>query len=119
MTEPRFNSNLSEEEIEENFKDVDFFSGIMSGLEEALAYEKGNAHAATIARKRSLPDVNVAGTRRELNLTQKAFAAILGVSPRAVEAWEAGKTNPSPTAVNLIYLIAQDHSLVKKLQSRV
>ena len=117
MTDPKFNSNLSEAEIEENFKDVDFFSGIMSGLEEALAYEKGNAKAATIARKRSLPNINVSSTRKDLNLTQKAFAAILGVSPRTVEAWESGKTTPSPTARKLIYLIEQDHSLIKKLQS--
>ena len=119
MTEPKFTNNLSEAEIIENFKGVDFFEGIMSGLEEALAYEKGNAKAATLARKRSLPEINVAGTRKELNLTQKAFAAILGVSPRTVEAWETGKSNPSPTARNLIYLIGQDHSLVKKLQARV
>ena len=119
MTEPIFTSNLSEAEIKENFKGVDFFEGIMSGLEKALAYEKGNAKAATLARKRSLPEINVARTRKALNLTQKEFAAILGVSPRTVEAWEAGKSNPSPTARNLIYLIEQDHSLVKKLQARV
>ena len=47
-------SRLSNEEIENNFKNVDFFSGIMSGLEEALAYEKGEAKAATFARKREL-----------------------------------------------------------------
>lgn len=119
MTEPKFTSTLSNKEIDENFKGMDFFAGIMSGLDDALAYEKGDAKAATIVRKRSLPDVNVAGTRKELNLTQKAFAAILGVSPRTVEAWETGKSNPSPTAINLIFLIGQDHSLVEKLQSRV
>ena len=52
---------------------------------------------------------------RALNLTQKSFASILGVSSRTVEAWEAGKSNPSPTARNLIYLISQDHSLIQKL----
>ncbi len=119
MTEPKFTSNLSEEEIYKNFEDMDCFSGTMSGLEEALAYEKGTAKAATIARKRSLPKVSIAGMRKELNLTQKAFAAILGVSPRTVEAWETGKSNPSPTARNLIYLIGQDHSLVKILQERL
>lgn len=119
MTEPKLTSNLPETELKEHFEGVDFFEGTMSGLEEALAYEKGNAKAATIARKRSLPEINVARTRKELNLTQKAFASILGVSPRTVEAWEAGKSNPSPTARNLIYLIEQDHSLVKKLQARV
>lgn len=33
-------SSLTDEEIADNFKSVDVFSGIMSGLEEALAYEK-------------------------------------------------------------------------------
>lgn len=119
MAELELTSTLSNEEIEKNFSGIDFFSGIMSGLEEALAYEKGTAKADTIARKRSLPDVNVAEERMRLNMTQKGFAKILGVSKRTVEAWESGKSNPSPTARNLIYLISQDHSLVLKLQSRL
>lgn len=116
MEEMKFKSSLSEDEILDNFKDMDFFSGIMSGLEEALAYEKGSAKAATFVRKRSLPDVNIAEERRQLHLSQRAFAAILGVSTRTVEAWESGRSNPSPTARNLIYLISQDPSLVDKLQ---
>ena len=52
---PAFKSRLTNEEIEENFKKTDLFSGIMEGLEEALAYEKGSAKAAAFARKRSLP----------------------------------------------------------------
>lgn len=119
MAELNFTSKLSNEEIEKNFADIDFFSGIMSGLEEALAYEKGTAKAETIARKLSLPDVNVAEERKKLNMTQKAFAGILGVSKRTVEAWETGKSNPSPTARNLIFLISQEHSLVQKLQRYV
>ena len=115
---PTFKSRLTNEEIEENFKNTDLFSGLMEGLEEALAYEKGSAKAATFARKRSLPAVDVAKTRKELSLSQKAFAAILGVSMRTVEAWEIGKSNPSPTARNLIFLIQNDPSLIAKLQSR-
>lgn len=116
MAEREFNSALPDEEIAENFKDVDFFAGIMSGLEKALAYEKGTAKAATIVRKRSLPDIDVAAERKTLGLTQKAFAKTLGVSPRTVEAWESGKSNPSRTARNLLYLISLDHSLIQKLQ---
>ena len=116
MAERMIRSSLSDEEIKANFENVDFFSGIMSGLEEALAYEKGAAKAATIARKRSLPDIDVADARKSLNLTQKSFAKILGVSPRTVEAWESGRTTPSPTARNLMYLLSTDHSLVQKLQ---
>lgn len=119
MAEIKFKSNLSETETENNFKDTDSFSGVTSGPEEAPACGKGTARAATFARKRSLPDVNVAATRKDLKLSQKAFASVLGVSARTVEAWETGRSNPSPTARNLIFLISQDNSLVSKLQTRI
>ncbi len=115
MSEIRFESSLSAEEIEKNFKDVDLFSGIMEGLTEALAYEKGKASAETFARKQSLPNVDVLEIRKSLSMTQKAFAEVLGVSCRTVEAWECGKSVPTPTAKKLIYLIQQDHALVEKL----
>lgn len=54
MSEPKFKSTLTMEEIESNFQNIDFFSGIMDGLQEALAYSKGKAAADTFARKRSL-----------------------------------------------------------------
>lgn len=116
MAEHILKSTLSDEEIKANFKDTDYFSGILTGLEEALAYEKGSAKAATIVRKRSLPDVNVADARKSLRLTQKSFANVLGVSPRTVESWESGRSTPSPTARKLLYLLSTDHSLLQKLQ---
>ena len=116
MSDITFKSNLTMDEIEKNFAEMDFFSGLMEGLEEALAYSKGRASAETFVRKRSLPVVNVLTIRESLRMTQKAFAAVLGVSCRTVEAWESGKTNPTPTAKKLMYLIQEDHSLVEKLQ---
>lgn len=115
MSEIHFESSLSIEEIEDNFKEIDFFAGIMDGLNEALAYEKGKASAETFARKQALPTISVLGVRKSLCMTQKSFANVLGVSRRTVEAWESGKTTPTPTAKKLIYLIQQDHSLVDKL----
>ena len=116
MSETEFRSSLSMEEIEDNFKNTNFFDCVMEGLNEALAYEKGVPSKETISRKRSLPDVDVAQIRNSLSLTQKAFASVLGVSKRTVEAWEAGRTTPSPTARKLLYLISLDHSLIFKLQ---
>ena len=115
MIELRAESSLTMEEIEENFKDIDFFTGIMDGLQEALAYSKGKAAADTFVRKRSLPSVNVVEIRTSLGMTQKVFAELLGVSPRTVEAWESGKSTPTPTAKKLMFLIGEDHSLVQKL----
>ncbi len=115
MAELTFKSNLTMEEVERNFADIDFFSGLMDGLEEALAFSKGKAHAETFVRKRSLPDINVAEIRESLCMTQKSFASVLGVSCRTVEAWESGKSNPTPTARKLMFLIQEDHTLVEKL----
>lgn len=115
MSELRFESSRSMEEIEQAFKDVDFFSGLMDGLDEALAHSRGNAAADTLERKRALPAVDVAAIRSSLAMTQKTFAAVLGVSRRTVEAWESGKSTPTPTAKKLMHLIDQDHSLVQKL----
>lgn len=115
MSELRLETSCSMEEIERNFKNVDVFSGIMDGLQEALAYKRGSAAAGTFARKRSLPVVDAAEIRSSLNMTQKAFAEVLGVSRRTVEAWESGKSTPTPTAKKLMYLIREDHSLIQKL----
>lgn len=117
MKELELQSSLSIEQIEENFKNVNLFEGIMEGLNEAVAYEQGTAKSETIIRKRSLPDVNVVEVRNSLSMTQKSFAAILGVSCRTVESWESGRTTPTPTAKKLMFLINQDHSLVQKLQA--
>ena len=60
----RFESKLSEEEVQKNFEGMDFFSEVMSGLEEALDYAKGKARPTTVVRKRSLPDIDVAAERK-------------------------------------------------------
>ena len=116
MNELPFKSSLTMNEIERNFSEMDFFSDLMDGLEEALAYSKGKASAETFVRKRSLPTINVVEIRESLRMTQKSFAAVLGVSCRTVEAWESGKSNPTPTAKKLMFLIQEDHTLIQKLQ---
>lgn len=73
MDELHFQSSLTMEEVDENFKNIDFFSALMDGFQEALAYTKGKAAADTVARKRSLPDVNVVQVRASLDMTQRAF----------------------------------------------
>lgn len=116
MNELVLKSHLSQEEIEKNFQDCDPFTGLMEGLNEALAYERGTAKAETFARKRSLPQVDIKDLRKGLQMSQKSFAKVLGVSTRTVEAWEAGRSNPTPTAHNLLFLIKEDPSLIAKLQ---
>ena len=115
MKDIKFSSSLSQQEMNENFAGFDFYDGLMEGLTEALAHTKGKATADTFSRKRSLPDVNVTEIRTALNMTQRGFASMLGVSPRTVESWEAGRTTPTPTAKKLLYLIREDHRLAQRL----
>lgn len=115
MPELRFKPSLPIEEIGKKFKDIDFSPGIVEGMEETLRFEKGKASVETFVRKQSLPSVNVAEVRASLSMTQKKFADMLGVSCRTVEAWECGKSTPTPTAKKLINLISNDHSLVDRL----
>lgn len=116
MADLKMHTSLSMEEIEKNFEGIDFFSGVVEGLNEALEHKEGNPSPHTVIRKRELPDVNVAAIRESLCVTQRAFATILGVSCRTVEAWESGKSNPTPTAKKLMFLIQEDHNLISKLQ---
>ena len=115
MSELIFESSLTDEQMTENFKNISFFDGLMNGLNEALAYEKGSAKAETYARKRNLPEIDVAKERASLNMTQKAFSSLIGVSKRTVEAWECGKCTPSPTAKKLMHLLSIDPSLIQKM----
>ena len=48
MDEMTFESSLSMEEIEKNFKNMDFFSGLMEGLREALAYTRDEIPDSTL-----------------------------------------------------------------------
>lgn len=99
-----------------------YFDELMESLEEAVAYSKGDkSRCRTVVRENSIPAYaadDVARTRRELNLSQKGLAAVIGVSPRTVESWEAGINVPSGAARHLLYLIDSDHSLVDRLVTR-
>lgn len=43
--------------------------------------------------------MNTKELRKKLGLSQDRFAAILGIAPYTVRRWEAGKSQPSPLAL--------------------
>lgn len=45
MPDPVFYSSLTMEEIEDNFKDIDFFSAMVESLNEAIASKTGERTA--------------------------------------------------------------------------
>ena len=99
-----------------------YYESLKASLEEALAYAQGKPNSCKVS-VRSVPDPvvkasEVARIRKEMDLSQQTLAYLLGVSPRTVEAWEAGRNEPAGPARRLLYLLENDHSLVDRLIAR-
>jgi putative transcriptional regulator len=94
------------------------YEGIIQGLEEAIEYKKGNRSKGRVSvREIRFLIICLRHNKNsfKVNLSQRNMAKVLGVSPRTVEAWEAGRNRYCGTAKNLLYLIDSDNSLVNKL----
>lgn len=96
-----------------------YAESLKAGLEDAVAFINGDtSRGRVVVREIQVPAYkakDVVRTRKALNMTQSAFALALGVSSRTVEAWEAGRNEPSGAARRLLFLLDSDHSLVQRL----
>lgn len=103
-------------------EEFNVYEGILESLQDAVAYSKGDHSRCRVSvRELPVPEYkasDVARMRKVLNLSQRGFAGVLGVSPRTVESWEAGKNEPSGAARHLLYLFDCDNSLVNRLIAR-
>ncbi len=95
------------------------YDGIMQGLEEAVAYNKGKIKARTTTMSiEPVPDFEakeIKSIRNELGMTQVLFAGFMGVSPKTVEAWEAGRNMPDGPARRILAMLKVDPSLPQRL----
>lgn len=78
---------------------------ILDGIREIKAFKEGKADLVT--RELSEP-TNPKEIRAKLNLSQSAFAGLMGVSVRTVQDWEQGRREPSGPAKSLLR-IAEQH----------
>lgn len=96
---------------------MNIFESIMTGLNEAVEYEKGNLKAKkTTITVEPLPEISaedIKNIRNEIGLTQSMFAAVIGVSVKTVEAWEAGTNRPIGPARRMISLIQFNPDILK------
>lgn len=89
------------------------FDDLKQGLEEAIAYEKGNGKARVktymIMPVKEYTNKEIREIRMKAGMTQSVFAAYMGVSKKTVEAWECGRTHPTGPAFRLLdVLVAED-----------
>jgi len=98
------------------------FSSIKQGLDEAIQYEKTKSSKfgrSVVVQFTPVPHYTsdeVKKIRQKLELTQKSFAFLMGVSLKTVEAWEAGTNEPNGTARRMLSLLNKEKNLVKKFE---
>ena len=77
---------------------------ILEGIREIKAYKAGEVDLRTRElQEPSLPQE----IRKQLNLSQSAFAGLMGVSLRTVQDWEQGRRTPSGPAKSLLRIAEQ------------
>lgn len=84
---------------------------LVAGLNEALAHARGKTELSSYTV--TVPDeVDVAGLRRRLGLSQAAFAQAFGLDVTALHAWEQGRRRPDRAARVLLAVIAKEPEAV-------
>lgn len=87
------------------------FQSIKQGLTEAVAHAKGKQ---TGVNEYQPYEVDVAGLRKRLGLTQEQFAARFGFSVATLRHWERGDRTPRGPALVLLNLIDREPKAVMR-----
>ncbi len=64
--------------------------------------------------RRTVTVPNVQAIREKMGLSQSAFAAMLGVSPRTLQDWEQGRRKPSGPALSLLKVAAKRPDAIRE-----
>jgi putative transcriptional regulator len=86
---------------------------IVQGAREALAFVTGEANSNNY-RIHVPSDVDVAGVRRRLSLSQTEFSQRFGFNPASVRDWEQGRAKPAGPIRAYLKVIEKDPEAVKK-----
>jgi putative transcriptional regulator len=89
------------------------FDSIMAGLEDALAYAKGD-RARGRANVLNVRDLDVGKVRSKVGLSQQEFARTFGVSIGTLRNWEQKRVHPDGPARVLLTVIDRDPISVLK-----
>lgn len=84
------------------------FEMVMAGLEDSIAYSKGEKKSLVTTHIPAPPPPmdakKVIQVRKRLNMSQGLFAAALNVSTKTVQSWEQGLRTPSNASLRLLQI---------------
>jgi len=94
------------------------YDNITNGLSQAIGHEKGFIKAKRVkyyvAPVPMFSAIEVKNLRNSLGLSQFLFAGVVGVSPKSVEAWEAGRNTPDGAARRILGMLVMDPEFLVK-----
>ena len=85
---------------------------LLEGIQEIKAHKAGERRLRTHVLKEPSPPQEI---RARLNLSQAAFAGLMGVSLRPVQDWEQGRRKPSGPATALLRIADQRPEIFAEL----
>jgi len=86
---------------------------ILDGIQEIKAFKKGHGELRTHKLSDPSPPHEI---RARMNLSQSAFAGLMGVSLRTVQDWEQGRRKPSGPAEALLRIAEQKPEVFLELK---
>jgi putative transcriptional regulator len=84
------------------------FNNIMAGLQDALAYAKGDESAAARVVHVAVKAADIKTARKKIGLSRDAFARIFGLSAATLRKWENGERQPTGAARVLLTIISRE-----------
>ena len=98
---------------------MSIYNSIIKGLNETIDYEKDQLKGARrhVIRIKPLPKYKarqIKQIRSGFKLSQAAFANIIGVSSKTVEAWESGRNIPNGPSKRMIELLEKNGPIMYK-----
>lgn len=87
------------------------YESIKQGLDEAVAYAKGEKVKAIVHK---FSGVDVKKVRSSVGLSQNEFASAFGISVSTLRHWERGDRTPQGPALVLLNVVAKDPDAVLK-----
>ncbi|MCP5206759.1 MAG: helix-turn-helix domain-containing protein [Hahellaceae bacterium] len=90
------------------------FSSIKQGLEEAVAFSKGNISKAVV---HEFSPMDVKEVRAKIGMSQNEFASAFGISVSTLRHWERGDRTPQGPALVLLNVVSKAPQAVLKALS--
>ncbi len=84
------------------------FEGIVQGLEEALAYTRGDESAVARVVKVAVRPADIKTARKKTGMSRETSARAFGLSPATLRKWENGERQPTGAARVLLTIISRE-----------